>query len=57
MRCSRSQTYWFGRSKTYSVSTAQWLDIEESKDFVALEDLEGWDVTCFIEDQSRFGTV
>jgi hypothetical protein len=41
------------RGKTYSVSSTQWLDVEECKDLVTLEEFEGWDVTCFIEDQSH----
>jgi len=28
------------------MATAQRLDVEEGKDLVALEELEGWDVPC-----------
>lgn len=32
--------------KTYRMPAAKRIDVEESEDFVALEDLEGRDVTC-----------
>lgn len=53
----RSRKLRIAREKTYSVSSTQWLDVEECKDLVTLEDFEGWDVTCFIEDQSCSMTV
>jgi hypothetical protein len=34
-----------GRGTTYRMTTAERLDIEESEDFVALEDLERRDIT------------
>jgi hypothetical protein len=43
----------FGDDK--SVSSTQWLDVEECKDLVTLEEFEGWDVTLddFAEDAGR----
>lgn len=34
-----------GRGTAYSMATAKGLDIEEGEDLVALEDLEGRDIT------------
>jgi hypothetical protein len=46
MTCDRcGEGYAKGRGITYRMATAERLDVEESKDLVTLEDLEGRDIT------------
>lgn len=44
--------YHHGEHRTHSMTVAQWLDVEESKHFFALEELEGGNIAWIIETQN-----